>query len=129
MLLTKWLARQNRELPPPRCLSTGTIKQFKTAFSRLLLLPWTIRYTDSVLYNRYVLTHPKISIAEIARLFGRDMTYHAVENYLRKFRKEAKDMKGGTAGRDIVAPSTPRLKKKAKDVSPTKSEWQHFMLG
>jgi hypothetical protein len=61
-------------------------------------------------------------VAEIARLYGGDMTYNAVENYLRKFRKEAKDMKAQAADREGPAPSPARPKtKKASTVSPTKA--------
>jgi hypothetical protein len=62
------------------------------------------------------------------------MTYHAVENYLRRFRKEAKEMKGGAPVAPI--PSTPKAKK-ASVVSPTKagkvswipSHYHHFVNG
>jgi hypothetical protein len=50
------------------------------------------------------------------------MTYNAVENYLRKFRKEAKDMKAQAADREGPAPSPARPKNKnAATVSPTKA--------
>jgi hypothetical protein len=50
------------------------------------------------------------------------MTYNAVENYLRKFRKEAKDMKAQAAGREAPVPSPARPKaKKGGDASPTKA--------
>ncbi|KAF1915579.1 hypothetical protein BDU57DRAFT_277290 [Ampelomyces quisqualis] len=62
----------------------------------------------------------KISPAEIARIYGGDMTYNAVEGYLRKFRKEAKDMKTEASGRVAAAPS-PARPKKTKNVSPTKA--------
>jgi hypothetical protein len=62
----------------------------------------------------------QINVAEIARLYGQeDMTYHAVENYLRKFRKEAKAMMAQPSGDDSPPPSTTTRKK--KNESPTKS--------
>jgi hypothetical protein len=47
------------------------------------------------------------------------MTYNAVENYLRKFRKEAKTMKAAAEGREapVPSPARPRTKK----ASPTKA--------
>jgi hypothetical protein len=52
----------------------------------------------------------QISPAEIARLYGPDMTYYAVENYLRKFRRDAKEMKKEAGDRDVPAPSPARKK-------------------
>lgn len=46
------------------------------------------------------------------------MTYHAVENYLRKFRKEAKEMKGSAAA--APSPSKSRAKK-TLDINPAKA--------
>jgi hypothetical protein len=70
-----------------------------------------------------LLTTYKISVAEIARLYGEDMTYHAVENYLRRFRKEAKDMRGQAEGRESTAPSParPRVKKAADEDNSVKA--------
>lgn len=70
----------------------------------------------------FPLIHPQISIAEIARLYGEDMTYHAVKNYLRKFRKEAKEMKGDVVDRPgpVPSPAKPRAKK-TSTVSPVKA--------
>ncbi|KAL5114531.1 hypothetical protein ACEQ8H_007564 [Pleosporales sp. CAS-2024a] len=59
----------------------------------------------------------KINVGEVARLYGGDMTYHAVETYLRKFRKEAKEMKGSAAV--APSPSKPRPRKSVKS-SPVK---------
>jgi hypothetical protein len=63
----------------------------------------------------------QINVAEIARLYGSDMTYHAVENYLRKFRREAKDMKAQAEGRMSAAPSPARPRQTKKIASPTKA--------
>jgi hypothetical protein len=50
------------------------------------------------------------------------MTYNAVENYLRKFRKDAKEMKGEAADRAGPVPSPARSRtKKAATVSPSKA--------
>ncbi|KAF2028430.1 hypothetical protein EK21DRAFT_29601, partial [Setomelanomma holmii] len=64
----------------------------------------------------------KINVAEVARLYGQDMTYHAVENYLRKFRKNSKEMKSEAADRGgpVSSPARSRTKK-AGDASPTKA--------
>jgi hypothetical protein len=69
------------------------------------------------------LTYHQISPAEIARLYGEDMTYNAVENYLRKFRKDAKEMKGEAADRagPVPSPARPRVTKKASTVSLSKA--------
>jgi hypothetical protein len=48
------------------------------------------------------------------------MTYHAVENYLRKFRKDAKDMRGQPHGSVAPSPARPRVKKATGDVSQVK---------
>ncbi|KAH7074769.1 hypothetical protein BKA63DRAFT_320758 [Paraphoma chrysanthemicola] len=87
----------------------------------------TINWHDKAVQDRLLTAviaslDNKINVAEIARLYGGDMTYHAVENYLRKFRREAKDMKGDAAGRDgpVPSPARPRTKK-ASDVTPKKA--------
>jgi hypothetical protein len=49
------------------------------------------------------------------------MTYNAVENYLRKFRKEAKAIKEAATDRDGPAPSPARPRTKKADASPTKA--------
>lgn len=47
------------------------------------------------------------------------MTYNAVESYLRKFRKEAKEMMGSATGAaPVPSPARPR---KAASVSPKKA--------
>lgn len=43
------------------------------------------------------------------------MTYHAVENYLRKFRKEAKSMMAQLSGDDSPAPVATATRKKKND--------------
>jgi hypothetical protein len=49
------------------------------------------------------------------------MTYHAVENYLRKYRKEAKDMRAQATGREN-APNLARPRsRKADTVSLAKA--------
>jgi hypothetical protein len=66
---------------------------------------------------------PQINVAEIARLYGGEMTYNAVENYLRKFRKEAKAIKEAAADREGPAPSPARSRTKKADAmaSPSKT--------
>jgi len=57
------------------------------------------------------------------------MTYNAVENYLRKFRKEAMTMKAQAEGRQAAAPSPARPRtKKAGDFSPVKGEWYNMVV-
>lgn len=48
------------------------------------------------------------------------MTYYAVENYLRKFKRDAKDLKAQAEGREAAAPSPARPKVNKKIASPTK---------
>jgi hypothetical protein len=67
-------------------------------------------------------TDPKqISVAEIARLYGGEMTYNAVENYLRRFRKDAKAIKEAATDRESPAPSPARPRTKKAETSPTKA--------
>ena len=59
-------------------------------------------------------------------MYGTDdsMTYHAVENYLRKFRSGAKEMKAAAEGQPAPTPkkAAPRSKKMdGGDESPTKA--------
>jgi hypothetical protein len=53
------------------------------------------------------------------------MTYHAVENYLRKFRKEAKNMMAGQPSGGDASPAVTPAKasgvRKRKNESPMKS--------
>jgi hypothetical protein len=78
------------------------------------------------LLSRLLLNYYQVNIAEIARLYGQDMTYYALENYLRKVRKDAKDMKIAAADRDLPAPSPARPRtKKASSVSPVKAGRSH----
>jgi hypothetical protein len=64
---------------------------------------------------------PQINVAEIARLYGGEMTYNAVENYLRKFRKEAKAIKEAAADREGPAPSPARPRTKKAEVAGVKT--------
>lgn len=73
---------------------------------RTLSLPFSLTHSTHH-------THLQINIKEIARLYGGEMTYNAVENYLRRFRKEAKTMKAAAEGREtpVPSPARPRTKK------------------
>ncbi|KAH7386755.1 hypothetical protein DE146DRAFT_180904 [Phaeosphaeria sp. MPI-PUGE-AT-0046c] len=64
----------------------------------------------------------KINITDIARLCGGEMGYHAVENYLRKFRRDARAMNGNTpaATSSPVKSTAARTPKKARKASPVK---------
>lgn len=53
-----------------------------------------------------ILTHrPQINCREVARLFGQDATYNAIENFLRKPKQEAKKLRAEAAGTTGPAPS------------------------
>ncbi|KAG9196097.1 hypothetical protein G6011_01218 [Alternaria panax] len=57
----------------------------------------------------------KMNIHEVARLYGKDMTYHALENRMRKYKKEATALKDESAGRE--GPAKTRAK---TDAGPAK---------
>ncbi|KAJ4379387.1 hypothetical protein N0V86_005432 [Didymella sp. IMI 355093] len=59
----------------------------------------------------------KVDIHEMARLYGEGMTYNALENFLRKRKKEANELKEAAADRAGPAASTPRAKKNANGSS------------
>ncbi|KAH8724780.1 hypothetical protein GQ44DRAFT_579748, partial [Phaeosphaeriaceae sp. PMI808] len=73
----------------------------------------TINWKDKAVQDRLLTAFiasidNKVSVKEIARLYGGSMTYHAVENYLRKFRVDAVAMKEEAKGRKVAAASVPR---------------------
>jgi hypothetical protein len=61
-----------------------------------------------------------MNINEVARLYGGDMTYHALENRLRKWKKEATALQDEAAGRKDAAKSPVKSRAKKGDASPTK---------
>ncbi|KAF2680136.1 hypothetical protein K458DRAFT_407462 [Lentithecium fluviatile CBS 122367] len=65
-----------------------------------------------------------INCREIARLYGGEATYNAIENFLRKPKKKATELKAEAAGRDGPAPSParPRAPKTPTKSSPAKSD-------
>lgn len=64
----------------------------------------------------------KINCREVARLFGDGATYDAIENYLRKPKKQASALKEAASGREAPSVTSSRSKK-AKTIadSPTKT--------
>jgi hypothetical protein len=100
--------------------------QDKTVQDRLLtaVIASVDKASSSQDYTKALpLTYDQISAAEIARLYGENMTYHAIENYLRRFRKIAKEMKDEAADRagPVPSPARPRVTKKASTVSSSKA--------
>jgi hypothetical protein len=61
----------------------------------------------------------QINCREVARLYGGDATYNAIENFLRKPKAKAKELKAEAAGRDgpAASPARPRAPK-----TPTKKD-------
>jgi hypothetical protein len=97
----------------PSWSSTGKTSPCRTAFSPPSSPQSTTRSARNPPSHpsQPLLTQlPQISPAEIARLYGPDMTYYAVENYLRKFRRDAKEMKKEAGDRDVPASSPARKK-------------------
>jgi hypothetical protein len=62
----------------------------------------------------------QIDIKEVARLHGGDMTYHALENRLRKWKKEATALKDETEGREGAAKSPVKTRARKGAASPAK---------
>lgn len=65
-------------------------------------------------------TSLQINCKEVARFCGADMTYNAVESYLRKFRAEAKVMLGKTPAATSSPVKPTATPKKGRTASPTK---------
>ncbi|KAF2181722.1 hypothetical protein K469DRAFT_691810 [Zopfia rhizophila CBS 207.26] len=61
-----------------------------------------------------------INCKEVARLFGPEATYNAIENFLRTPKKKAAQLKENAGDSITPSPSRPRTPKKAKK-SPVKS--------
>jgi len=80
---------------------------------------WQDKGVQDRLLTAVIASMDKINVADIARLYGGDMSYHAVENYLRKFRKAAKEMNGHVPATAAPSPAKPRAKK--VDASPAKT--------
>ncbi|CAG5183193.1 uncharacterized protein ALTATR162_LOCUS10459 [Alternaria atra] len=62
----------------------------------------------------------QIDIKEVARLHGGDMTYHALENRLRKWKKEAAALKDEAEGREGAAKSPVKTRARKGAASPAK---------
>ncbi|KAF2824004.1 hypothetical protein CC86DRAFT_355412 [Ophiobolus disseminans] len=83
---------------------------------------WHDKAVQDRLLTAVIASVDTVKPAEIARLYGGDMTYHAVEKYLRKFRKEAKEMKTEAEGRKVAVPSPAKSRaKKVANASPIKA--------
>ncbi|KAA8625971.1 hypothetical protein A1F94_001026 [Pyrenophora tritici-repentis] len=67
----------------------------------------------------------KINISEVARLYGEDMTYNALENRLRAWKKEATAMKAAASGREIAVKSPSKSRAKKGEANPTKKGEYH----
>lgn len=80
---------------------------------------WQDKAVQDRLLTAVIASANKINVADIARLYGGDMSYHAVENYLRKFRKAAKEMNGDVPATAVPSPAAPKDKK--VDASPAKT--------
>ncbi|KAH3940594.1 hypothetical protein HBH98_219450 [Parastagonospora nodorum] len=80
---------------------------------------WQEKAVQDRLLTAVIASIDKINVAEIARLYGGDMTYNAAENYLRKFRKAAKEMNGHVA--PTAAPSTVKPRAKKSGANPVKT--------
>jgi hypothetical protein len=82
-------------------------------------ISWQDKAVQDRLLTAIIASVDKINVVEIARLYGGDMTYNAAENYLRKFRKAAKEMNGHVA--PTAAPSTTKPRAKKSDANPAKT--------
>ncbi|KAF1957332.1 hypothetical protein CC80DRAFT_491469 [Byssothecium circinans] len=60
-----------------------------------------------------------INCREVARIYGGEATYNAIENFLRKPKKKAQEMKAEANGRQGPAPSPSRAPRTPK--TPTKA--------
>ncbi|EDU40761.1 predicted protein [Pyrenophora tritici-repentis Pt-1C-BFP] len=69
----------------------------------------------------------KINISEVARLYGEDMTYNALENRLRAWKKEATAMKAAASGREIAVKSPSKSRAKKGEANPTKKGEYHCL--
>ena len=74
----------------------------------------------TLLFKKHTLNHTQVNVHEIARLYGGDMTYHALQNQLRKIKKDAAAMKEEAAGREGPAPSPAKPRGKKGNASPAK---------
>jgi hypothetical protein len=67
---------------------------------------------------------PQINCREVARLYGGNATYNAIENFLRKPKAKAKELKAEAAGRDgpvasLARPRAPKTPTKKDSPKPT----------
>lgn len=63
-----------------------------------------------------LLTNEQINCKEVARLFGQDATYNAIENFLRKPKKEAAKLRAEAMGTTAPAPSPARPRSTTKKI-------------
>jgi len=62
----------------------------------------------------------KININEVARIYGEDMTYHALENRMRRYKKEATTLKDEAADREGAVKSPMKTRTKKSDAGSPK---------
>lgn len=64
----------------------------------------------------------QVNCREIARLYGGEATYNAIENFLRKPKAKAKQLKAEAEGREgpVASPARPRAPKTTKATTATK---------
>ena len=63
---------------------------------------------------------PQVNIREIATLYGGEMTYDALENRMRKFKKAATALKDESADREDTPKSAAKPRAKKGSASPVK---------
>ncbi|KAJ4302629.1 hypothetical protein N0V90_001518 [Kalmusia sp. IMI 367209] len=63
-----------------------------------------------------------INCKEVARLFGSEATYDAIENFLRKPKRKAQELRDQAAGRPEVARSPAKPRARKENSTPRKSD-------
>ncbi|KAJ4324216.1 hypothetical protein N0V94_001428 [Neodidymelliopsis sp. IMI 364377] len=88
------------------------------------MVNWQDKGTADRLLAAVIASHGnKVNCREVARLFGDGATYDAIENYLRKPKKQALALKA--AAEDREAPATPTTtRKKTTATTPTSTAFQ-----
>jgi hypothetical protein len=71
----------------------------------------------------------QINCKEVARYFGGDATYNAIENFLRKPKQKALELKKGAGSEVPASPARPKQKKSVTDgMCHPISSTLHFFL-
>ncbi|EUC49012.1 hypothetical protein COCMIDRAFT_23200 [Bipolaris oryzae ATCC 44560] len=85
-----------------------------------------IKVIEGVLVAYLAANDNKIDIKEVARLYGKGMTFDALECHLRAWKKQARELKAAAVDNIVPTPKKPRVKnsssptKKTGSSSPTK---------